>query len=165
MAEILAFSLLCVVPESLRVLFFSKVSVHCTLGMCALVTYSSFSPGLVPRTFGIAPEKALKMQAWVLVGRWVDRHVDKPTITKWLMAGAAAGAATTLIGELHSRPCTGVCSRQMVFSILCYWIDRPFFCFSSLYTHVHALGSSILYLAQERALQDRFRKIADSASM
>jgi hypothetical protein len=54
--------------------------------------------GLVPRTFGIAPEKALKMQAWVLVGRWVDRHVDKPTITKWLMAGAAAGAATTLIG-------------------------------------------------------------------
>ena len=62
----------------------------------------SLSSGLVPRTFGIAPEKALKMQAWVLVGRWVDRHVDKPTITKWLMAGAAAGAATTLIGELDS---------------------------------------------------------------
>ena len=79
---------------------------ECTLYIgyvCMLVTYSFLSPGLVPRTFGIAPEKALKMQAWVLVGRWVDRHVDKPTITKWLMAGAAAGAATTLIGELHSR--------------------------------------------------------------
>lgn len=55
--------------------------------------------GVVPRTFGIAPEKALKMQAWVLVGRWVDRHVDKPTFAKWSLAGAAAGAATTLIGE------------------------------------------------------------------
>jgi solute carrier family 25 aspartate/glutamate transporter 12/13/solute carrier family 25 carnitine/acylcarnitine transporter 20/29 len=55
--------------------------------------------GLVPRTFGIAPEKALKMQAWVLVGRWVDRHVESPTITKWILAGAGAGAATTLIGE------------------------------------------------------------------
>jgi solute carrier family 25 aspartate/glutamate transporter 12/13/solute carrier family 25 carnitine/acylcarnitine transporter 20/29 len=54
--------------------------------------------GLVPRTFGIAPEKALKMQAWVLVGRWVDRHVESPTITKWILAGAGAGAATTLIG-------------------------------------------------------------------
>ena len=58
-----------------------------------------FLTGLVPRTFGIAPEKALKMQAWVLVGRWVDRHVEKPTITKWMLAGASAGAATTLIGE------------------------------------------------------------------
>lgn len=64
----------------------------------ARVTKGTFLfQGLVPRTFGIAPEKALKMQAWVLVGRWVDRHVDNPTITKWLMAGAAAGAATTLI--------------------------------------------------------------------
>lgn len=39
------------------------------------------------------------MQAWVLVGRWVDRHVENPTITKWMLAGASAGAATTLIGE------------------------------------------------------------------
>jgi hypothetical protein len=39
------------------------------------------------------------MQAWVLVGRWVDRHVESPTITKWILAGAGAGAATTLIGE------------------------------------------------------------------
>ena len=58
----------------------------------------SFYAGLVPRTFGIAPEKALKMQAWVIVGRWVDRHVENPTIMKWLLAGAAAGAATTIIG-------------------------------------------------------------------
>ena len=64
-----------------------------------LTSFPSSPVGLVPRTFGIAPEKALKMQAWVLVGRWVDRHVDNPTITKWMMAGAAAGAATTLIGE------------------------------------------------------------------
>lgn len=65
-------------------------------------SFPSSHAGLVPRTFGIAPEKALKMQAWVLVGRWVDRHVDNPTITKWMMAGAAAGAATTLIGESAS---------------------------------------------------------------
>ena len=59
---------------------------------------SPFYAGLVPRTFGIAPEKALKMQAWVIVGRWVDRHVENPTIMKWMLAGAAAGAATTAIG-------------------------------------------------------------------
>jgi hypothetical protein len=33
-----------------------------------------------------------------MVGRWVDRHVENPTITKWMLAGASAGAATTLIG-------------------------------------------------------------------
>ena len=41
------------------------------------------------------------MQAWVMVGRWVDRHVENPTITKWMLAGASAGAATTLIGETY----------------------------------------------------------------
>lgn len=68
--------------------------------MFHLLLLFSLDSGLVPRTFGIAPEKALKMQAWVLVGRWVDRHIENPTITKWMLAGASAGAATTLIGEL-----------------------------------------------------------------
>lgn len=112
--------------------------------------------GVVPRTFGIAPEKALKMQAWVLVGRWVDRHVDNPTITKWLMAGAAAGAATTLIGELAVFT-VGVCMplssclrmHSCHFYAVGYLRLTDFFlAFSPLFTHHHTLGSSILSLAR-----------------
>ena len=55
--------------------------------------------GLVQRTFGIMPEKAFKMQGWIMVSMWMERHFEKPTISKWLVAGAAAGAATTIIGE------------------------------------------------------------------
>lgn len=54
--------------------------------------------GLIPRAIGIMPEKAFKMQAYVIVGAIMDKYLDKPTYTKWLVAGAAAGAATTIIG-------------------------------------------------------------------
>lgn len=56
--------------------------------------------GVVSRTFGIMPEKAFKMQGWIIVGRYMESHFEQPTISKWLVAGAAAGAATTIIGEL-----------------------------------------------------------------
>ena len=55
--------------------------------------------GLVSRTFGIMPEKAFKMQGWIFVGRYMESRFEKPTISKWIVAGAAAGAATTIIGE------------------------------------------------------------------
>lgn len=51
------------------------------------------------RTFGIMPEKAFKMQGWIMVGRYMESHYEKPTISKWMVAGAAAGAATTIIGR------------------------------------------------------------------
>ena len=53
--------------------------------------------GLVPRTIGIMPEKAFKMQGWNIVGRYTDMF-ERPTIFKWILAGSAAGAATTIIG-------------------------------------------------------------------
>ena len=55
--------------------------------------------GVVSRTFGIMPEKAFKMQGWIIVGRMMERNFDQPTYSKWIVAGAAAGAATTIIGE------------------------------------------------------------------
>ena len=45
------------------------------------------------------PEKAFKMQGWIIVGRYMESRFEQPTISKWLVAGAAAGAATTIIGE------------------------------------------------------------------
>ena len=56
---------------------------------------------MVSRTFGIMPEKAFKMQGWIVVGRFMESKFEEPTISKWLVAGAAAGAATSLIGESH----------------------------------------------------------------
>lgn len=40
------------------------------------------------------------MQGWIMVGRLMERNFEEPGILKWMAAGAAAGAATTLIGEL-----------------------------------------------------------------
>lgn len=54
--------------------------------------------GLAARLVGIMPEKAMKMQAWTTVGRYMERNYENLTYTKWIIAGAAAGAATTLIG-------------------------------------------------------------------
>lgn len=54
--------------------------------------------GVFSRTIGIMPEKAFKMQGWIIVGRMMEKHFDQPTYIKWLVAGAAAGAATTIIG-------------------------------------------------------------------
>lgn len=51
------------------------------------------------RTFGIMPEKAFKMQGWIMVGRLMERNFEDPGILKWMAAGAAAGAATTVIGK------------------------------------------------------------------
>lgn len=51
--------------------------------------------GVVSRTIGIMPEKALKMQAWIQVGRYFS---EDATYSKWIIAGSAAGAATTLVG-------------------------------------------------------------------
>jgi len=47
------------------------------------------------------PEKAIKMQGWIIVGRYMESRYDQPTYSKWIVAGAAAGAATTLIGKPH----------------------------------------------------------------
>jgi len=46
---------------------------------------------------GIMPEKALKMQAWGIVGRELERRNVEP-FPKYVIAGCAAGAATTILG-------------------------------------------------------------------
>lgn len=53
--------------------------------------------GLVSRCMGIMPEKALKMQAWSMVGRRLEHHNIDP-FPKYIIAGSAAGAATTVLG-------------------------------------------------------------------
>lgn len=72
-----------------------------TLHIATYVVNSIGTPyiGIVSRTFGIMPEKAFKMQGWVMVGRFMERNFEEPGLFKWLVAGAAAGAATTIIGK------------------------------------------------------------------
>lgn len=69
-------------------------AIRCTL-RCTL----RVRVGLVSRSIGIMPEKALKMQAWIQVGRIVDRVHENATLSKWIIAGSAAGAATTIVGK------------------------------------------------------------------
>ena len=51
--------------------------------------------GLVSRCMGIMPEKALKMHAWNIVGKRLEKR-DLPSFPKYLIAGSAAGVATTV---------------------------------------------------------------------
>ena len=46
---------------------------------------------------GIMPEKALKMQAWTIVGKQLEKR-DMSPLPKYLIAGSAAGVATTVLG-------------------------------------------------------------------
>ena len=46
---------------------------------------------------GIMPEKALKMQAWTIVGKQLEKR-DVSSLPKYLVAGSAAGVATTVFG-------------------------------------------------------------------
>ena len=56
--------------------------------------------GVLPRSIGIAPEKALKMVAWDVAINFVNyAYPSCPKELKWVIAGSAAGAATTVIGE------------------------------------------------------------------
>ena len=52
------------------------------------------------RLLGIMPEKAMKMQTWIIVRNYIDTQFDSRLVySKWLFAGAMAGAATTVIGH------------------------------------------------------------------
>jgi solute carrier family 25 aspartate/glutamate transporter 12/13/solute carrier family 25 carnitine/acylcarnitine transporter 20/29 len=57
--------------------------------------------GLVPRTIGVAPEKMMKMLLWDKVNIFIDNNYNTSVYTKWLISGAAAGAATTVVGIHH----------------------------------------------------------------
>ena len=48
---------------------------------------------------GIVPEKAFKMQTWIIVGEIMEKNYEDSPMSKWLVGGAAAGAATALIGS------------------------------------------------------------------
>ena len=54
------------------------------------------------------PEKALKMMAWNTVGRHVEQ-VNKNPLVKWVIAGCAAGAATTVVGRYDHEHMTQQC--------------------------------------------------------
>lgn len=65
------------------------------------------SVGVTARVVGIMPEKAMKMQGWIIVGRYIERNFEDKTYAKWLIAGSVAGAATTVVGEIiMNRPPT-----------------------------------------------------------
>ena len=53
--------------------------------------------GLVSRCMGIMPEKALKMHAWSVVGKALEKR-ELSSLPKYLIAGSAAGVATTVFG-------------------------------------------------------------------
>ena len=60
-----------------------------------------FVAGVLPRSIGIAPEKALKMAAWDGGLSLVNyAYPECPKSMQWMFAGSVAGAATTIIGEL-----------------------------------------------------------------
>ena len=48
---------------------------------------------------GVMPEKAFKMQGWVVVGGVMEQNYKDSPMSTWLVGGAAAGALTALIGE------------------------------------------------------------------
>eukprot|EP00731_Ephydatia_muelleri_P021325 Em0013g1052a len=61
--------------------------------------------GLVPRTLGVMPEKAVKLKVVDFVGHWIDRHGPQEVATsytlflaRWGVSGAAGGVVTTLVG-------------------------------------------------------------------
>jgi hypothetical protein len=55
--------------------------------------------GVLPRSIGIAPEKALKMAAWEGGISLVNyAYPQCPKSLQWMFAGSMAGAATTIIG-------------------------------------------------------------------
>ena len=53
--------------------------------------------GLVSRCMGIMPEKALKMHAWTVFGKQLEKR-EVSSLPKYLIAGSAAGVATTVLG-------------------------------------------------------------------
>lgn len=58
------------------------------------------SSGVLPRSIGIAPEKALKMAAWDGTLSFINyAYPQCPKGLQWMFAGSMAGAATTIIGE------------------------------------------------------------------
>ena len=55
---------------------------------------------MIQRMVGIMPEKAMKMEAWRIVGGYIEKQYPNAKYTKWLVAGAMAGVATTVVGKL-----------------------------------------------------------------
>ncbi|XP_003386558.1 PREDICTED: mitochondrial substrate carrier family protein X-like [Amphimedon queenslandica] len=54
--------------------------------------------GLPPRMLAIMPEKIMKMYAWDLSRGYISNKYPEAKYTKWIIAGAFAGAATTVVG-------------------------------------------------------------------
>ncbi len=63
--------------------------------------------GVLSRTMGIMPEKAFKMQAWIIVGQFMERHFADSPMAKWIVGGAGAGGVTALIGQVLGEADTG----------------------------------------------------------
>lgn len=73
----------------------------------ASCVYISFTAGVLPRSVGVAPEKALKMVAWSISLGLIDNHYSQcPQTLRWLIGGTVAGAATTIFGKLVWCACT-----------------------------------------------------------
>ena len=77
--------------------------------------------GVLPRSIGVAPEKALKMVAWDVSLHLIDQYSPHCSqMLRWMIGGSAAGAATTIIGKitqswlgkacLYILPNKGICT-------------------------------------------------------
>ena len=55
--------------------------------------------GMATRAIGIMPEKAMKMQTWSWVHGYLERKNEGSIYTNLIVAGAFAGAATTVVGK------------------------------------------------------------------
>ena len=65
---------------------------------------SDFPTGVIVRSIGIAPEKALKMVAWDRGMAMVNyAFPNSSKVKQWMFAGSLAGAATTVFGKLHRQ--------------------------------------------------------------
>ena len=79
-------------------LFQGKCFVHTYLRSTNCIP-GNLLAGVLPRSIGIAPEKALKMAAWEGGLSLVNyAYPECPKSMQWMFAGSMAGAATTIIG-------------------------------------------------------------------
>ena len=78
--------------------------------------------GVVPRSFGIAPEKALKMLVWDTSIRLTNHFAPQCSSTmRWLIAGSAAGAATTVFG-MPVRVVRVLAKAGVVYGVVQYYL-------------------------------------------
>ena len=115
------------------------------------VVFHSMYAGVLPRSIGVAPEKALKMVAWDVSLHLIDQYSPHcHEMLRWMIGGSAAGAATTIIGKitqswfgkacLYILPNKGICTdidfrpRPSIYA--CTSLNEGVWYFGDIWLHV-----------------------------